>query len=282
MAGAKAAYQQAIDSGARRRGADGRSQPGAPAQGAGGRGGAQGRLPAGHRLRPRRCGAGGRRSTWGRCSRSRGTWQGAKAAYQQAIDSGHAEQAPRAAFNLGMLLKEQGDVAGREGRLPAGHRLRPRRRGARAAVNLGMLLRSRGTCRARRPPTSRPSTPATPTGRRGPRSTWGCCWRSRGMWRGAKAAYQQAIDSGHADAAPRAAVNLGMLLAEQGDVRGREGRLPAGHRLRPRRAAPRAAVNLGCCSRSRGTWRGEGGLPASHRLRPRRRGAKGRPATSGG
>ena len=40
------------------------------------------------------------------------------------------------------------------------------------------------------------------------------------MWTGAKAAYQQAIDSGHADAAPRAAVNLGDLLAEQGDADG--------------------------------------------------------------
>ena len=55
---------------------------------------------------------------------------------------------------------------------------------------------------------------------------------------GAKAAYQQAIDSGHADAAPRAAVNLGSLLEEQGDC-GREGRLPAGHRLRARRCRRR-------------------------------------------
>ena len=39
---------------------------------------------------------------------------------------------------------------------------------------------------------------------------------------GAKAAYQQAIDSGHADAAPEAAVSLGALLAEQGDVAGAE------------------------------------------------------------
>ena len=36
------------------------------------------------------------------------------------------------------------------------------------------------------------------------------------MWTGRKAAYQQAIDSGHADAAPKAAVNLGVLLAGAG------------------------------------------------------------------
>ena len=36
---------------------------------------------------------------------------GARAAYQQAIDSGHSDAASAAAVNLGLLLKEQ-DVAG--------------------------------------------------------------------------------------------------------------------------------------------------------------------------
>ncbi len=36
---------------------------------------------------------------------------GARAAYQLAIDSDHHDQAPRAAFNLGVLLAEK-DVAG--------------------------------------------------------------------------------------------------------------------------------------------------------------------------
>jgi hypothetical protein len=35
---------------------------------------------------------------------------GAKAAWQQAIASGHADVAPKAARNLEVLLKEQGDV----------------------------------------------------------------------------------------------------------------------------------------------------------------------------
>jgi tetratricopeptide (TPR) repeat protein len=35
----------------------------------------------------------------------------AQAAYQQAIDTGHAEAAPMAARNLGLLLQEQGDLA---------------------------------------------------------------------------------------------------------------------------------------------------------------------------
>ncbi len=36
----------------------------------------------------------------------------------------------------------------------------------------------------------------------------------------AKAAFQQAMDSGHPDVSPMAAVNLGLLLAGQGDVAG--------------------------------------------------------------
>lgn len=42
----------------------------------------------------------------------------------------------------------------------------------------------------------------------------------QGDVRGARAAYQSAIDSGHPDEAPAAAVNLGVLLKEQGDVQG--------------------------------------------------------------
>lgn len=40
---------------------------------------------------------------------------GAKAAWQQAIDSGDDVWAPDAAFLLGDLLKEQGDIAGAKG-----------------------------------------------------------------------------------------------------------------------------------------------------------------------
>ena len=99
-----------------------------------------------------------------------GDADGAKAAYQQAIDSGHADAAPVAAFNLGVLLQEQGDVDGAKAAyqqaIDSGHA----DEAPRAAVNLGVLLEEQGDAD------------------------------------GAKAAYQQAIDSGHADAAPMAAV----------------------------------------------------------------------------
>jgi hypothetical protein len=54
------------------------------------------------------------------------------------------------------------------------------------------------------------------------RATWGCCARSRGTWWrevqgdlvAAAKAYQVAIDSGHADAAPAAAAGLERLCQE--------------------------------------------------------------------
>lgn len=41
-----------------------------------------------------------------------GEVQGARDAYQKAIDSGHADQAPMAALGLGRLPEEQGHVPG--------------------------------------------------------------------------------------------------------------------------------------------------------------------------
>ena len=39
---------------------------------------------------------------------------GAELAFQLVIESGHADMAPKAAFNLGVLREDQGDLAGTE------------------------------------------------------------------------------------------------------------------------------------------------------------------------
>ena len=100
---------------------------------------------------------------------------GAAAAFQLAIDSGHADEAPAAAFNLGVLREEQGDPAGAVAAyqlaIDSGHA----DQGPKAAFNLGLLREQQGD-------------PA-----------------------GAAAAYQLAIDSGHADAAALARKQLGHL-----------------------------------------------------------------------
>ncbi|HZB07539.1 MAG TPA: tetratricopeptide repeat protein [Rubrobacter sp.] len=66
--------------------------------------------------------------------------------------------------------------------------------------------------------------------------------------------YQQAIDSGHPEAAPRAAYNLGMLFEERGEnARAEEAyqqAIASGHP----EAAPRAAYDLGILSEERGEY----------------------------
>jgi tetratricopeptide (TPR) repeat protein len=44
--------------------------------------------------------------------KDQGEVEGARAAYQQAIDSGHHERAPMAAVGLALMLEEQGEVEG--------------------------------------------------------------------------------------------------------------------------------------------------------------------------
>ena len=62
---------------------------------------------------------------------------------------------------------------------------------------------------------------------------------------GAKAAYQRAIDSRHSEAAPTAAVGLGNLLEAQGDVEGAKAAYQRAIDSRHSEAAPTAAVGLG-------------------------------------
>ncbi len=109
-----------------------------------------------------------------------GDTEGAKAAWQQAIDSGHADMAPTATFSLGALLADRGDADGAKAAyqqaIDSGHAdMAPT-----FAVSLGALLE-------------------------------GALLAGQGDAEGAKAAYQQAIDSGHADMAP---IGLAYLLRD--------------------------------------------------------------------
>jgi len=71
-----------------------------------------------------------------------GDVEGAKAAYQRVIDSGHTDQAPKAGLNLGSLLWQQGDLEGAKAAyqlaIDSGHpEVAPR-----AAYSLELLLRT--------------------------------------------------------------------------------------------------------------------------------------------
>ncbi|MET9020470.1 tetratricopeptide repeat protein, partial [Actinopolymorpha sp. NPDC004070] len=80
----------------------------------------------------------------------------------------------------------------------------------------------------------------------------GLLLRERGDVAGARAAFQKAIDSGHPDVMPRAANNLGALLRQQGDVSGARGAyqkaIDSGHTD----VVPRAANDLGSLLRGQG------------------------------
>jgi tetratricopeptide (TPR) repeat protein len=171
--------------------------------------------------------------------------QGAQAAYQQAIDFGNANLAPAAAIGLGTLLDEQGDVEGARAAyrqaIDSGHA----DLAPWAAVRLGDLLAKQGDVEGAKAAYQQ----AIDSGHadQAPRAAGSLAillYRQRDMQR-AKAAYQQAIDSGHADAAPAAAIGLGMLLDEQGDVEGAKAAyrqaIDSGHANN----APRAAIGLG-------------------------------------
>ena len=152
----------------------------------------------------------------GRLLRDDGDVPGAMAAFQQAIDSGHADMAPKAMFSLGLVLKERRDVPGAivayQRAIDSGHA----NWAPKAAYNLGLLLRSQGDA---------------------PR---------------AMAAFQQAIESGHADIAPKAMFSLGKLLRSQGDAPGAmaafQQAVDSGHA----NWAPKAAYNLGLLQNQRG------------------------------
>ena len=92
----------------------------------------------------------------------------------------HAEEAPRAAANLGNLLADQGDIEGAKNAyqkaIDSGQ--------AEAAPNKqGNLQTEKGDLEGAKNATRRPLTPDTPPRRRKPQSTSACCLRPRATCR---------------------------------------------------------------------------------------------------
>jgi Flp pilus assembly protein TadD len=73
-----------------------------------------------------------------------GNWEGARAAYQKAIDSGHPDYASGAANNLGVLLARWGDEAGARAAFQKAIDSDHPRYASEAANNLGVLLNKSG------------------------------------------------------------------------------------------------------------------------------------------
>lgn len=141
----------------------------------------------------------------------------ARSAFQQAIDSGHPEAAPMAIFNLGVSFMEQGDNDGaREAyqrAIESGHP----NAAPRAALNLGALLIERGDDEGARVAFQRVIDSGHPDQAPKAAISLGALLVEQGDFVGARVVFEQAIHSSHPDAAPDATLRLGALLVEQGD-----------------------------------------------------------------
>ncbi len=174
-----------------------------------------------------------------------GDAEGARAAYQQAIDSSHADQAPMAAVNLGILLKQQDDAEGARAAYQQAIDSSHADQAPKAAYNLGILLKQQDDAEGARAAYQQAIDSShayfAPTAAYG----LGILLKQQDEAEGARAAYQQAIDSGHADQAPKAAVGLGILLGEQGDAEGARAAYQQAIDSSHAYFAPAAAVGLG-------------------------------------
>ncbi len=126
------------------------------------------------------------------------------AAYRAADKRGD----PAAASNLGVLLEQQGDVAG----ALAAYRRADERGDPNGALNLGCLLAERGDVPAAIAALRRADKRGDPTAA----SNLGALLEQQGNTYGALAAYLRADARGDA----KGALNLGTLLARQGDLAG--------------------------------------------------------------
>ncbi len=152
----------------------------------------------------------------GLLQQDRGELDAAVVAYQSAIDSADPEWAPRAAFNLGVLQQDRGELDAAVVAYQSAIDSADRKQAPKAASNLGLLQRDRGEFDA------------------------------------AVVAYQSAIDSADPEWAPRAAFNLGVLQQDRGELDAAVVAYQSAIDSADPEWAPKAAFNLGVLQR--GAW----------------------------
>lgn len=116
----------------------------------------------------------------------RGDYDAARAAFLEALASGHPDHAPEAAIHLGGLLHSRGHLSDAQAMYQQAAASGHSEHEPRAAVQLGIVL------------------------------------SEQELLLEAREAFEQAISSGHSDHAPAAALHLGQLLERQGDTAGAE------------------------------------------------------------
>jgi tetratricopeptide (TPR) repeat protein len=159
---------------------------------------------------------------------TRGNHEVAAAAWSRASASGHAEAAPLAAVNLGLLRKRLGDAQGAAAAFEQAGASGHPDAAPLASLNLRLLRNQPGD------------------GQRAPEGVVDVVTMlAQQDVEGARRACERVIASGHPDEAPRAAVDLGMLLAMRGDIDG--ARVAFEHAADSRHPdhAPWAVIGLG-------------------------------------
>jgi uncharacterized protein len=168
--------------------------------------------------------------------RQQGDLEGAEAAWKRGDERGNG----RAANNLGVLLSERGDLDGAEAALKRADE----RGSARASHNLGFLLFKRGDHEDAEAAWKR----ADQRGDGGAAFNLGLRFSEGGDPEGAEAAWKRADDRGHASASNY----LGMALAKRGEVQAAEAAWKRGDE----RGDGGAAFNLGLLLLQRGDPQG--------------------------
>jgi tetratricopeptide (TPR) repeat protein len=184
----------------------------------------------------------------------RGEYDLAVGAYQQAIDSGHPEAAPRAAFDLGILFEKRGEydraVEAYQQAMDSGHP----EEAPRAAFDLGILSEEREEYD--RAAEAYQQVIASGHPEEAPRAAFnlGLMLDKQGEYDLAEEAYQQAIDSEHAEWAPKAVFNLGILFERRGEYDRAEEAYQQAIDSEHSDAASKARLNLGILFEKRGEY----------------------------
>ena len=181
------------------------------------------------------------------------------------------DREPQAVFNLGLARHMQGDLAGAAAagswRSTPGTPSTRRRRRSASGAAQGAGVIRWGRRRGAQLTVDSGHAEHAPAAA----LKLGMLREQQGDLAGASAAYHLAVDSGHAKHAPAAALFLGVLRKEQGDLAGAAAAyqlaIDSGRADARRR---RWRASSGCCGRSRVIGGGGGGLRAGGRLRARR------------
>ena len=149
-----------------------------------------------------------------------GDLEGARAAYQSAIDAGGPDTMPLAAMRLGDLLSRQGDLEGARAAYQSAIDAGGPDIMSLAAMRLGDLLSQQGDLEGARAAYQSAIDAGGPDIMSLAAMRLGDLLSQQGDLEGARAAYQSAIDAGGPGTDPVAAVALGDLLSQQGDLEG--------------------------------------------------------------